>query len=283
VEAVGKWHFHPGLRHGQAVAARIRKEVFIDPASENAARTRMTNIRPKKDDSATPSAFLIGDHTVYPLAALQSGQEGRVVVQYMVGYGGRARQLAVKESSSPEFSLAALAALESVYFVETDEAKPILVFQSGTITFTFKSDGTGNVAIRESARRILRRLADHSQTIVSPSALDAPLKLTHPVSPTRPNAFSGGKPPIGPLDLSQPSILAAMTPRPHDKKTGETLVEFFVDEDGCVQLPRVVSATEPEFGTAAAQAVSEWRFAPPTQAGKPVVVRAQVPVKFGPR
>jgi TonB family protein len=117
--------------------------------------------------------------------------------------------------------------------------------------------------------------------MVSPSALDAALKLVHPVSPARPNSFSGGKPPIGPLDLSQPSIPAAMTPRPPDKKTGEALVEFFVDEDGCVQLPRVVSATEPEFGAAAAQAISEWRFAPPTQGGKPVIERAQVPVKFG--
>jgi hypothetical protein len=80
VGAVDNWHFTPGQRHGQPVATRIRKEVFVDPDSEDSSRTRMTNIRPKKDDSTLPPPFLLGDHTVFPFAALQSGQNGRVVV-----------------------------------------------------------------------------------------------------------------------------------------------------------------------------------------------------------
>ena len=46
-------------------------------------------------------------------------------------------------------------------------------------------------------------------------------------------------------------------------------------------MPRVVSATEEGFGYAAVQAVSAWWFEPPLMGGKPVVVRVQIPFKFG--
>jgi TonB family protein len=63
-------------------------------------------------------------------------------------------------------------------------------------------------------------------------------------------------------------------------ETGEALIEFFIDEDGTVLLPRVVSASAPEFGYAAVQAVSQWQFEAPKRGGKSTVVRAQVPFNF---
>ena len=44
---------------------------------------------------------------------------------------------------------------------------------------------------------------------------------------------------------------------------GDATVEFFVDKNGDVQLPQIISCTMPEFGYAAVQAVATWRFAPP--------------------
>jgi len=41
-----------------------------------------------------------------------------------------------------------------------------------------------------------------------------------------------------------------------------------------------VSATAPEFGYAAAQAVATWRYEPPLLDGKPVIARVQIPVSF---
>jgi TonB family protein len=57
-------------------------------------------------------------------------------------------------------------------------------------------------------------------------------------------------------------------------------IEFFIDHNGDVQLPRVVSATNPAFGYAAMQGASTWKFAPPTSHGKPVDVRAQISIDF---
>ena len=279
IKAVKKWRFKPGTRHGLAVITRIRQELAVPDDDSLERRTGVSNIRPKKDDTATPLPFIISDHVVFPFGALQAGQNGHATVRYMIGYGGRARQLAVENTSSPEFAQAAIAALESLYFIRP-ETQAALLYESRTSIFYFKADGLGNVTIHESAKRILRALVEHPQSIVSAKVLDAPLKLIRSVSPTRPSEFHGGKPHISSLDLSENSILAAMSPRPPDGKAGEAIVEFYVDEDGFAQLPKVVSSTEPEFGAAAAQAISEWHFAPPTQGGNPVVVKVQVPVAF---
>jgi TonB family protein len=65
---------------------------------------------------------------------------------------------------------------------------------------------------------------------------------------------------------------------------GQAVVEVVIDGKGEVQLPRVVSATYPEFGYAAAQALSMSKFAPPTRGGKPVAVRVKIPISFkGPK
>jgi TonB family protein len=61
---------------------------------------------------------------------------------------------------------------------------------------------------------------------------------------------------------------------------GQVIVEFLIDHNGDVQLPRVVSATNPAFGYAAMQGASAWKFAPPTSHGKRVNVRAKVPIDF---
>jgi TonB family protein len=97
----------------------------------------------------------------------------------------------------------------------------------------------------------------HPERIVAASALDAPLK---PVSQ---------RAPVFPVSVG-PGI-----------DTGEAVIEVLVDEDGHARLPRIVSATDEAFGYAAMQAAAAWWFEPPMAGGKPVVVRARVPFKFG--
>jgi len=53
-----------------------------------------------------------------------------------------------------------------------------------------------------------------------------------------------------------------------------------IDLEGRARLPRVVAASDPAFGYAAVQAISDWRFEPPTVKGETVVVRARVPFSF---
>lgn len=62
--------------------------------------------------------------------------------------------------------------------------------------------------------------------------------------------------------------------------TGEVSVEFFIDEEGRVRAPRILSASDPRLGQIALNAVWNWRFEPPVRRGKPVTVRAVQTFKF---
>ena len=51
--------------------------------------------------------------------------------------------------------------------------------------------------------------------------------------------------------------------------SGKAVIEFLIDEQGRVRLSRIVSASDPAFGDAAAQALTAWQFAAPTVGGQP--------------
>jgi len=57
-------------------------------------------------------------------------------------------------------------------------------------------------------------------------------------------------------------------------------VEFLIDTQGKVRLPRIVSSTDPAFGYIAVQTVANWRYEPPKAQGKAVVTRARIPFVF---
>ena len=61
---------------------------------------------------------------------------------------------------------------------------------------------------------------------------------------------------------------------------GEAMIEFVIARDGRVRLPRIVSASAPEFGWAAATSVSQWLFNAPRREGKPVDVKVAMPMSF---
>ena len=67
---------------------------------------------------------------------------------------------------------------------------------------------------------------------------------------------------------------------PKEAGSGQALLEFIVDERGLVQLPAIVEATHDAFGYAAVQAVSSWRFRPPTINGKPTSIKVRMPFGF---
>jgi len=83
------------------------------------------------------------------------------------------------------------------------------------------------------------------------SDLDAPPKVVHVVQPYHPGRR-----------LQPPQLRGAAT------------VDFYIDGEGRPRMPVVVRASHEVLGAAAATALAEWRFAPPTRAGRPVVVRA---------
>ncbi|HUG11653.1 MAG TPA: energy transducer TonB, partial [Opitutaceae bacterium] len=88
--------------------------------------------------------------------------------------------------------------------------------------------------------------------------LDAPLRSSFAI------------PPVYPTALKRKGV------------DGTARIEVIVDKKGRAVLPRILEASEPEFGWAAATAVQRWRFDPPTVGGKPVEVKVVIPIRFTP-
>ena len=65
-----------------------------------------------------------------------------------------------------------------------------------------------------------------------------------------------------------------------ERIAGKTEIEFIISHTGQVVLPRIVSASRPEFGWAAVTAVGQWFYAIPTVKGHPVDVRMRMPLEF---
>ena len=74
--------------------------------------------------------------------------------------------------------------------------------------------------------------------------------------------------PVHPLELQK------------QMKNGEALVECVVSETGSLQEIKVLSATLPEFGQAAVEALKQWEFQPGEVDGHPTLVRLQIPFDF---
>jgi TonB family protein len=56
---------------------------------------------------------------------------------------------------------------------------------------------------------------------------------------------------------------------------GKAVLDFVIDETGRPRMPVLVSAAHEEFASQAADALSQWRFTPPTRRGKPVAVQVR--------
>jgi TonB family protein len=162
------------------------------------------------------------------------------------------REIRVRAASEPAFGLALAAAMEAWEFepaVKNGEPSGAILTRGQE----FKVDGEDRL-VSDGTRRLLRMLSAENPAIVDIAALDAPPEPLERVPPVFPQKHAG--------------------------KDGSTEVDFIIDREGTVHLPRIVSASEPEFGWAAATAVTRWKFAPPRKAGEPVDARVRVQLDF---
>jgi len=64
---------------------------------------------------------------------------------------------------------------------------------------------------------------------------------------------------------------------------GQAVVEFYIDENGAVRVPAVISADFTELGILAVAAVETWKFEAPTSNDEPVLARVRQTFNFSPR
>ena len=164
---------------------------------------------------------------------------------------GRVIAVKIKATDRPELGAALAAALDGFTFDPAlKDGKPVAHL------LNYEQRFEENAFLDDGSRDLLDVERKHPERIVGAGKLDAPLKPISQRAPVSPTAW--------PKDVTQ----------------AEALVEFLVDNEGHVRLPRIVSATADSFGYAAAQAVVAWQFGPPLVGGKPAVVRVKVPFKF---
>jgi TonB family protein len=259
IKAVREWKFQPATRDGNPVKSRQRVPIVFDPGRPGASAFQIDQ---KSDQSKLPPELHYDTPPrirgvlvpVYPYEALRDAAKGRAKVMLLIDTQGRVANVKVLSADRPEFGLALTAAVEGFAFDPAlRNGKPV------PHILNFEQIFNDHEELRDDeADRLLALEKKHPERIVGANKVDSPLKPVSRRSPVFP-----------------------VTAGP-DVTTGDAVIECLVDEEGHARLPRVVNASGPAFGFAAAQAVSTWWFEPPVVGGKPAVVRVQIPFKFAP-
>jgi TonB family protein len=187
----------------------------------------------------------------YPYSLLRKGKTGSAVVICAIDQNGVVGETRVSDATFPEMGESLAAALEAQTFTPAKRGGQVTVSLIA-VEYKFSSD---DATVRDD-RALLERETKQPDSIAKANKLDAQPKPTATCTPAFPAALRG------------------------KADSGEAVVEFLIDEQGHVRLPRIISASDPAFGDAAAQALVAWQFVAPKTGGQPAVVKVKIPVKF---
>jgi TonB family protein len=262
--AVDRWKFQPA-RIGRLPAEGRKNSVlsFVVEDTETGAELRKDWLElngvtlhvpgePKSEDYFTkaPVALILVD-PVYPAELRQRGVTGKARASFSIDQEGRVVNVAILEATEPAFG-EALGAAVTAWAFQPLYHEGEKVFTDFFINWEFGPPPEGSPDER------LLSLQASGVKPVGAAQLDKVPGVLFRRQPVYPAA-----------------LLASRT-------AGQADVEVMIDHDGKVCLPRVVKATAPEFGWAAATAVSQWYFETPRKGGEPVDVRVVIPLVFKP-
>lgn len=263
LKAVMESTFAPAMRDGKAVASKavIPYDFRVAPVinkDKSLAFVFSKEPNPKLPASLQydkPPVVKLVTPVIYPRQLLLDGVAGSATVTVTMDSKGMVRGVDVLEATHPDFGAATKAMMQTWEFfpaMKDEEAIPnIFVY---TQKFSRKLHEAG---FDKHARNVLYELSSRNSDIVETSALD-----------TRPKA------------LYQPSSFDPQPLKPGTSQAESVVIEFFIDPEGAVQLPRIVSATDMERGWAAATAVKRWLFEVPKLKGKAVYARREIAFMF---
>jgi TonB family protein len=262
IKAVLQWKFTPATVDGQSVSTQMSMPIifaFNDGSGREAFTVEPSD---RKSRAQTPEDLrydvapkpLGTMQPVFPYALFHDDRNGRAKAVFIVGPTGDVLQIKIVEATTPEFGFALAAAVETFKFTPAfKDGHPTQAALKVEQEFDgFASDGL----VTADDRALLRREKKKPESIVGADKLDAPLKSL------------SRRPPVFPLALNG------------KMEQGTATIELLVDEDDHARLPRITEASDPAFGYAAVQAVSQWLFEPPKAGGKAAVVRVVVPFEF---
>jgi len=186
----------------------------------------------------------------FPQAVVFDGMaEGHATLAFVRNVAGEPGDILVLEATHPLLAEAAVAAVRNWRFHPSSNPDDL---KRRTLRISFKLQGI--VVFPLGKDQPLSSAKEESGY-----SLSAPVKV--PQLQTLAQA---------PKALAQPmpAYPAALRSRAVE---GTAAVRFYVDEEGRVRLPEVISATAPEFADAALAAVAQWRYEPPQERGHSIV------------
>jgi TonB family protein len=248
IEALMKWKFKPGTTKGKPVAVKMRQPIVFNLNGVNAERGAFQVPEPsakaqkklpeelRYDVPPKPKGVL---YPAYPFELLMAETGGKAEVAFLVGADGRVADIKVLKADHLEFGEALSAAVAAFEFVPAlKDGKPTLVMFR--MEHEFDAGGwSGRPS--DADLEMVTLLKKHPERVIEPKGLDAPVKPTSRRAPIFPVTAKG--------------------------ESGEALIEVLIDKDGRARLPKIVSASEPALGYAAAQAAGDWRFEEPKSGG----------------
>jgi TonB family protein len=266
VEALLKWRFRPGTKDGHPVSTRMRVPIIFGLTQMpdgsngyevwNVPSSAPRSFPPELQYDEPPKPLVISA-PVYPFDLLVAKVKGKASVSFLVDPTGRTQMVKVISASQPEFGAAAMAMAEAWTFEPARKGgKPSWAILRKDEDFSRSSE---EFPLNESAERLLKALKKQPCPIVK----DAHLLDAIPTGRFLPS-------PVVPPALEKSG------------KGANAEVEFVIDHAGHAQLPRIISASDTDFGWAAATAVARWQFTIPTRGGKPVDLIARIPLAYNP-
>ncbi len=259
VEAVLKWQVKPprtisgktmSSRTTQPFNFRLEETGGGDPAF---GLPKNTAGLPPEFQYDFPPIIKVVAPVVYPVDLLRKNIEGSARVSVTIDPEGEVREVEILEATHREFGFATRAMMQSWIFQPAmKQGKPTWAIFSKNQKFDRDNRET---SISSVAEKLLRKKEDDAD-IHPLSALDS---LPQPLYAPQP---------VYPYHLKVKQV------------TDRVLVEFLIDKDGWVHLPRLIEVENEELGWLALTAVSRWRYTPPLRAGKPVVARVRMPMRF---
>jgi TonB family protein len=276
VEAVLKWKFRPGMKDGHPVAVRISTPIIFDLRTDGQADTinlhrlgTREGVEPwKMADRSTKGTSpefqfdeapkpILTSAPVYPYDLLVQGVKGKAAVSFKIDPQGRPRSVVALSATDPEFAAATTAMIEAWRFEPAKKAgKPCWSYLRKDQEFEISA---GEFPLSESAARLLGVLKkDRSKIVKDCRLLDSTPRGRFTPSPAVPESVRNAN------------------------VEARAVVEFVLDHDGHAQLPRVISATNADFGWTSATAVARWQYTIPSKNGKPVDVFVRVPLVYSP-
>ena len=211
----------------------------------------LTTIKPRVIDEPVWKFPPAADH-----AGLRQGEAQAVL---SLSRTGELLDFLVVGASHPAFAEAVAEALPEYKFapaIVRREPRPV----RWLVQFDFQKGGTvGSIQFDDNARTLAGPLATNAtaQSLVCPpGALDRPLAPSRVEEPRYPDELR------------------------HEGPAGEVKVDFYVDGTGRVRLAAVDPSAHPSFAREALSALLEWRFEPPTRAGRPALVKVEQVFNF---